>query len=296
MKQAVLLHNPTSGDESHDKDDLCTMIEEEGFNCRYSSTKKKGIKKIGGNTEFLVIAGGDGTVKKVIHELLENDSEHLPIAILPCGTANNIARTLGIEGEIPDIVKGWHDKKLKQYDIGITEGIKDVKFFLEGLGIGVFPKLIKEMKNIKENPEDTPDDRLRIALETLHEIILSYKPVECTIDCDGDDYSGKYLLVEIMNITSIGPNLDLAHHADPGDGFFDVVLVQADQRKELAEYVNEKIKGVEPIYHFKTVRAKKIKIQWSGKHLHADDQLLKLEDPAKVTIRVDPDTLKFLIP
>jgi diacylglycerol kinase (ATP) len=43
----------------------------------------------------VVIAGGEGTVVKAISHLYERN---MPIAILPLGSANNIAGSLGIRG------------------------------------------------------------------------------------------------------------------------------------------------------------------------------------------------------
>ena len=65
MKSAALLHNPGAGDESHTKKQLKSMIEEEGFKCSYSSTKKKGWDEIPSDSEFIIIAGGDGTASGI---------------------------------------------------------------------------------------------------------------------------------------------------------------------------------------------------------------------------------------
>jgi diacylglycerol kinase (ATP) len=100
----------------------------------------------------------------------------------------------------------------------------------------------------------------------------------------------------VMNIKSIGPNLNLAPDADPGDGFFDVVLIPEDRRKELADYVMSKIKGKEQIISFATIRAKSLKIYWEGDMLHADDERIKIDKPREININIQTEALKFLIP
>jgi diacylglycerol kinase family enzyme len=97
--------------------------------------------------DFIVVAGGDGTVRKLAHELLDRRliDKKLPIALLPLGTANNIAKTLGKKGEPEEIIQGWKEHEIKKFDVGRIEGIKKHKFFIERYGYGVFPRLMKEM-------------------------------------------------------------------------------------------------------------------------------------------------------
>src|ERR1044071_1708506 len=92
MKVAKLLHNPKADDREHTKEELVTMIEEQGYKCLYASTKDKGWKEIEPEVDFLVLAGGDGTIRKVASELLGRKviDRTYPIAVLPMGTANNI--------------------------------------------------------------------------------------------------------------------------------------------------------------------------------------------------------------
>ena len=66
MRLAQLLHNPGAGDEFHPKNELISMIEETlDLECRYFSTKEKDWKDIEPGIDLLIIAGGDGTVRKV---------------------------------------------------------------------------------------------------------------------------------------------------------------------------------------------------------------------------------------
>src|SRR4051812_7704662 len=119
MKVVKLLHNPGAGDEEHSKKELVKLIEANGFECNYSSVKKDWTN-FEPEPDFLVIAGGDGTVRKVTKELLEQNlvNKKFPIALLPLGTANNIAKTLGIAGEKESIIQSWHRARLKKYDVG----------------------------------------------------------------------------------------------------------------------------------------------------------------------------------
>ncbi len=297
MKRITLVHNPTAGDEEHSKKELKNLIEENGFECRYLSTKEKDWKDLSNNTDMLMIAGGDGTVRKVTKELLQKKiiEKIWPIALLPVGTANNIAKTLGIEGSNEEIISALHQAEAKKFDVGRVYNVTDAEFFLESFGYGIFPYLMKEMKAI-ESKDDTPEEALKKAMQLLLKIIDSYHPRECELEIDGQDYTGKYLLAEIMNTKSIGPNLFLAPDGDPGDGEFDVVLIPEADKEKFSAYVQQKLEGIEITYDFHSIPAKKINISWQGTHVHIDDEIIKLEESAEVEAEIKPALLEFLLP
>lgn len=293
-----LFHNPTAGDEAHNQEKLTSLIESEGYQCRYSSTKKSSIKDFDDEASFIVIAGGDGTVRKISKKMLDRKvlDHHWPVAVLPLGTANNIAKTLGLDKPVEEIVRSWEHCEKKKFDVGRIINIEEAHFFLESFGYGLFPYLMKEMKKRNKEAEPaTPEEALFTSLKVLHEILLSYKPRYCDLQIDGVDHSGKYLLVEIMNTKSIGPNLFLSPDADPGDGKLEVVMIPEGDKDLFAEYVKGKINGQEVDYDFSGVHARDVKISWDGTHVHVDDEVLKLEKNHKVEIELKEGLLEFLV-
>jgi len=70
MKVAKLFHNPKVGDEGHGKDELVSQIKAAGFDCRYSSTKGWNWNELEEDIDFVVVAGGDGTVRKITKSCL----------------------------------------------------------------------------------------------------------------------------------------------------------------------------------------------------------------------------------
>ena len=102
-------------------------------------------------------------------------------------------------------------------------------------------------------------------------------------------------MVEVMNIRSIGPNVELAPMADPGDGEFEVVLIPEAHKAKFAEYILKKIDDSKEIYHFHTLKGKKITIRWDGTRVHGDDEMLKIERGTEVVVEVKESVLHFLI-
>jgi diacylglycerol kinase (ATP) len=299
MKFAKLVHNPDAGDGHFGKKELIAMIQAAGFGCSYSSTKKEGWEKIGSmDADFIILAGGDGTVRRVAASLLNRKvlDRKLPIALLPFGTANNIAKTLGIIHESPEkIVSSWNEKHLKKFDIGRIYGLKQHKFFLESFGVGIFPDLIHEMGGIDPEEVDTAEKSLGKALEVLHNLIMEAEAKFCKIKIDDVEHKGNYLLVEIMNTTTIGPKLNLAPLADPGDGRFDVVLIAEKQREQFADYVEKKLQGIELVPFFELLRARKLDIFWEGTKVHIDDETVRLKKGTTVKIELLHGLLEFFV-
>jgi diacylglycerol kinase (ATP) len=297
MKKAILLHNPTAGENDFSKKELIESIKKQGFEVEYSSVKKDGWDEFSEDTDFLIIAGGDGTVRRVAKALMKRKriEKQYPIAILPHGTANNIAGTLKVDGGVKDIVKTWQNANLKRFDIGKVNGISDDMFFLEAFGLGVFPRLIKVMEKMEDDIGDDVDEKLKVAQAVLYDVVLNYKPQKCRIVADGVEYRGKYILVEVMNTRSIGPRLELAPNGDPGDGEFDVVMISEEDQQKFQTFVLNQLNGADETLNLTTIQAKKLEIEWEGKDVHVDDERLKVESPVKLSVEIQAGVLEFLV-
>ncbi|WP_324719598.1 diacylglycerol/lipid kinase family protein [Salinimicrobium sp. HB62] len=301
MKKAVLIHNPTAGSGEHDKAELMDMIASADYDITYFSTNQPGWQEFTTkDPEIVFVAGGDGTVQNLAQSLLmskRTGASAIPVQILPFGTANNIAHTL----EIPSEVNSQNLKKKKQvksFDIGKVSGIESSDFFIEGMGFGIFPKLIREMEKNEVDNED-PDKELRVILMNLIAIVKDFEPKEAEITIDDEKINDKFLLVELLNIKFIGPQFYLAPEADPGDGKFDLVVIPEENRALLIQYLQEVLQGRKNENSLrslsKTYRGKKAILQWKGKDVHIDDDLVEHYKKEKIVVEVDPGKLKFLV-
>jgi diacylglycerol kinase family enzyme len=299
MRHAKLLHNPGAGSGQYDDLELRSMVKSNGFECDYSSVKEKDWEEISPAVDFLIIAGGDGTVKRTAMDILRRRliDGVWPIALLPLGTANNIASTLDLKGRKPEeLIRAWKENKKRKFDIGRLFGTGKTTFFMEGFGFGLFPYLIRQMKKREIPAFETPEQSMMATLEKFHELILKYEPKQCNIEVNGKDHSGKFLLAEVMNTQCIGPNMAISPDSNPSDGELEVVLIPENDKKKFADYIASKIAGNEIEYKFHTIKATKIKISWDGTHAHADDEVLKLKKAAEIRIEIRKGVLEFLVP
>lgn len=298
MTLIKVFHNPTAGEAEHTKEKLVRKIKAAGFECSYSSTKKNiSEKRIPAATDFIVVAGGDGTVRKIAEFYCNGNvlNRRYPLGLLPWGTANNIAKTLGISGSPEEIIERWKQENKQRFDIGKVHGLKENHFFLEAMGFGVFPKLIREMRE-RTSKSENPEEELEHALKILRDIVADYKPRSCEITIDGETHNGKFLMVEIMNIKSIGPNLNIAPMSHYDDGEFDVILISESQREALLQYVDDRrANGKETPFFYTALKARKLEINWGGRLMHIDDELIEADKFQKMEVEVLRDVLTFLI-
>jgi len=299
--RVTLIHNPGAGKQASDGNDLVKLLRRAGHEVRYQSSKEDGWKKVlKKRADLVVIAGGDGTVGRVVRRMSEHD---VPVALLPSGTANNIARSLGqLERPFEELVRGWETARQVRLDLGVAEGPWGERYFVEGVGAGVFadlmahsdPKKSKKLKRVR-NPVEAGLRRLRQQAERA-------EPVPICAELDGEDISGEYLLFEALNLRYIGPNLFLTANTTPGDGRFELVMVTEAERSRLLYYLDHWQDDRERLAILPSKTGSHLKMEWTGFALHIDDKLkpkaeLKPKEMAgMVEARIDGTAVRFLVP
>ena len=109
-----------------------------------------------------------------------------------------------------------------------------------------------------------------------------------------DSISDEFLLVEVLNIRSIGPNLIFAPDATPSDGYFDVVLVQESHRQELFTYLEHRTAGRATRLALPCHRARQVVI---GRclELHVDDEHVDTCEMGTMSVRIEPAAINVLL-
>jgi diacylglycerol kinase (ATP) len=245
----------------------------------------------GSSTELVVVAGGDGTVSRAADVLVWRAT---PLTILPVGTANNIATSLGIEGSIMQLSRGWSTGHRLAVDTGVACSTLGERRFLEAVGVGWIPTSIATMKADSDSEEGDRDSKLARATHRYRDVLAGLKPRRWRLTLDGTRLDDDFLLVEVLNIRSIGPNLVLSTDVDPSDGFFSVVTATEKHRKELDDYLSRRIEGTACNLTLPTWRAREIGIE-GGDALHVDDEVQQSGPIGATSIRIEPGTLQFLV-
>ena len=215
-----LLYNQTAG-EGISSDELKDQIERAGHDVvRTVQREADSARLFDPRVELIVAAGGDGTIASAAKAVAGSG---IPLAILPLGTANNIAKSLGISGALPELIEGWRHAVHTPFDLGGASSKDEEFMFVEGVGGGLIPAGISAARQAPEGDHADVAAKVIADIHHYHEVLLRMKPCRFTLAADGSDLSGDYLLVEILNIGSIGPNIVFSPDVSPSDGFLSLV-------------------------------------------------------------------------
>jgi diacylglycerol kinase (ATP) len=301
----TLIHNPAAGKENQASGaDLAHLIETAGHSVRYQSTHRAGWREaLDEPADLIAIAGGDGIVGKAAKELV---GLGLPAAILPMGTANNIAGALGLRGkELKHLIEGWASARRAKFDVGVATGPWGSTYFVEGVGTGAFAETMARLdarKNIDLAHHDAADKKIESVLHIMRIRLDGARPLALKLNLDGVDLSGEYALLEAINIRSIGPNLHLAPDADPGDGLLDIVLVAHDEREKLTAYLSERLAGNSGALHIPSRRGRELHMECDEMRVHIDDDVWPEHgehppfSPMIIDVTVHSESLEILVP
>jgi diacylglycerol kinase (ATP) len=234
----TLVHNPTAGQGRPSREDLETILAGAGYQVDYQTTAGKWKKALQPPPDLVVAAGGDGTVRKVAVELA---GLGIPFTVVPLGTANNIAKTFGLHDTLEQLAADWKRRTPTPLDLGVVSGPRNEARFVEGFGGGVFAELIERGQEEVEDSSSILGRETDRAVYLLRDIVTQARPLPWDVVVDGEDHGGEYIAVEILNMRFGGPNVPLAPDADPGDGALDVVLIDADGRQQLLDYLTGRL-------------------------------------------------------
>lgn len=117
----------------------------------------------------VLVAGGDGTVNCVASTLAMSS---IILSVIPCGTFNLFARSLGISTDIPTAVKQAFESDTVQVDCGFMNG----KIFLLDSALGLYPKFVWDFE--QENDMSSLMSRLFSCLRVLKD----FAPIQVTLE------------------------------------------------------------------------------------------------------------------
>jgi diacylglycerol kinase (ATP) len=291
----LVVHNPKAGSEEHEGEDFIKALKKAGHKAIYQSAKEKGIgKALKKRVDLILVAGGDGTVTKVARRLVAMKSE-IPLAVLPVGTANNFARSLGFCLSKKELIEQLNDGKCGTFDVGLARGPWGKRYFFEGAGAGLFADYLRAPK---KNEPKSKAETMRRHVKELRRRLQSYRARQWQIELDGSDLSGRYLLWHAMNIRSVGPVLTLAADAKTTDGTFDFVGAREEDRALLLDYFGARVAGKRRKFPLRAKRFTKMRLHWKEWPLHFDDALWPAEeekapDQCEIEVRVKNAALRI---
>jgi diacylglycerol kinase family enzyme len=299
--RVIIVHNPKAGDDGPSSGWLIDTVQRHGHQAQYVTTGDHAWREaIDESVELVAVAGGDGSVDDVARVIA---GRPILLAVLPLGTANNVATALAVvDTPVERLIAGWADAARCRFDIGVAQGRWGTFRFLEGVGVGLLAEGMADIdKGAAAHVNTLPrgDARIAAALEVFQSQLRTCPPRRVDLVVDGRDLSGEYLMVEVLNFGTAGPNLHLSPTAEAADGLLDVVLVGERERPDLIRVLSSP--GAVPggASALPVHRGRHVTLSCERVALHVDDRIWQLSAPetgSTVDLRVDRAALTFLVP
>ncbi len=267
---AIVFHNPNSGAKGIDKASLLAAVKLANIDAEYVSTKSDNFEKaFEQKADLFVAAGGDGTIRKVIIGARERK---VPIAIFPLGTANNVARSLGISGTPQELTETWDLEHAIPFDLGMARGSWGTTSFIESFGVGLMPEYL--ISAAEEEKREGAENLLR-GRKLLQKALKRSKPAVLEIVADGKTMSGDFLGVEVLNIPFTGPGLPFGHRADATDRKLDIICFEGEAKGDLMKWLDAPSEAPPPVVSRK---ASEVQITWRDVGHRLDDKTYSNEE------------------
>jgi diacylglycerol kinase (ATP) len=188
----------------------------------------------------VVAAGGDGTVHEVATGLLETGFAGA-MGILPIGTGNDLARSLGVPPTLSGALELLRTGRASPVDaiaLGPSAGSIGPAFAWNAV-VGGFCGRISDRMPPALKRRWGALAYLRAALAELRAL----RPHEVMLDLDGERLNLDLLMLVVANGRFAGGRIPLAPGAEPDDGWIDVVAVRAVPQLRLAGLVPAVLAG-----------------------------------------------------
>jgi YegS/Rv2252/BmrU family lipid kinase len=194
--------------------------------------------------DYVLAAGGDGTLNQVLNGIIQQplETESPAIGIIPFGTGNDFARTCGIKPDANQIAHLLIQNSPKPTDIGKINcrdehGKELTSYFINVCSIGMGPAVVKRLMK-----SDRSLGPLLTYLKAITTTFFTHQPQEVAIQSLHWQWRGKMRVAAIANGQSFGNAMFIAPDASPDDGVFST-FVAGDLSLLKFLYCLQKIKG-----------------------------------------------------
>jgi diacylglycerol kinase (ATP) len=295
-KRALLIANPGSGKSA----DRMTLIEQVTRQLQDAGVKvdvavakpkeeaipiaKRAVKRGYGT---VIAMGGDDTVEAIIRGVAGSRTR---LGIISAGTANNLAKSLGIPEDTQAacaVIAGGKARKLDMGQIQVKRGKK--MLFFELATAGIVAALYPDAEDIRKGEFSKIKDAIQVLLK--HEI----KPkITLTMD-GGSKVTAKTMLVTVANVPLIGQNFLVAPDASMDDGLMDISIYPEFGKVELAAYFAKVMnEGKTADGMLQRYRTSKLKIKSAPRLTVMADGIML--GKGTVRIKVLPGALRVIAP
>ncbi len=234
--------------------------------------------------DLLAVCGGDGTYNEVINGIPDPP---FPVALIPAGTANVLARDIGIPIATARAIQVALEMNVRRVDLGLLEGAKSRAFVLmAGAGYDAY---------VAAHTPTSLKDRFGIGAfyYTTLRCLSTYRFPAFVVSAEAECVPSATCVV--ANCRGYGGGLVLTPDADMSDGFLDLVTLEGKSRLKFARFALSAWWGKPAHYPWiRYLRAKEVRIDGpSDVPVQVDGEPV---DTLPVTVRLLPQAFPLVAP
>ena len=165
--------------------------------------------------QTIVVVGGDGTCGRIANAILQSGAQ-CRLAVVPAGTGNDFAKTLGVNKYSPAqvaelVVRG----DAKQIDVGLADG----HYFLNSCGFGFDASVLEATSRVPFLKGDA------VYIYSALRQLFTYRGLEVSVGGATAVKSGSMLMVTVSNGRWLGGAFKIAPQASVLDGKLDACFL-----------------------------------------------------------------------
>lgn len=243
-------------------------------------------KAVHNEAPALIALGGDGMVHIALQAVA---GTAVPLGIVPAGTGNDFAATLGLPKD-PLAAAAVIAAQLKAESPGrsVDLGRAGELWYGAVLGAGFDSRV-----NDRANRLSWPRGRLRYDLAILAELRV-FRPLPFRITLDGELLETEAMLVAVGNGRSYGAGMRITPDASVTDGLLDVAVIGRLSKPEFLKTFPRVYRGTHVSHPAVTVRrARVVQLESPGVNAYADGEFAA---PLPITCESVPGALRVLAP
>jgi YegS/Rv2252/BmrU family lipid kinase len=233
--------------------------------------------------DLAILGGGDGTLNAAVDGLVR---ARLPVGILPLGTANDLARTLGLPNDLIEacrVIAAGHTRRI---DLG---QVNDKCFFNVasiGLSVDITSNLTKEVKKVWG---------VLAYLKTALRMTYRARPFWAEIHADGQALRVRTVQIAIGNGRHYGGGMTVCEEAAIDDQLLDLYSLEIRHWWQVVWLLPRLKSGaLSPSKHVRTLRGKAFEVVTPRmRHVNTDGEITS-RTPA--LFRVIPQALTVFVP
>lgn len=288
--------NPVAGttDAENAKDVIIKYCEEQGWDCDIHETQKNEDLRqlvrdaLTKGVDFVIAAGGDGTVSEVVGGMVRSD---VPMGIIPAGTGNNLARDLSIPMDLKGALSVLGDEHNIQH-MDVME-VNKKKFYVLNVSVGLTSQVMKNTPRAQKR-------RFGFFAYLWHavESIAHTDMHVFNLVVDGKTLRVRASEMMVANSKFMGlqPQLD-GVEIDPADGRLDIFIVRTQSFREYldlaAAFILRRKPESDPTLHYIEAHSV-IQIQsQTPLPAQADGEVI---GTTPVEVHLIPDSLRIIVP